>query len=83
MRCRWLANMVSTCAPSRDRLKRERRDEFLRRAGQDHIHLCACLGELGCQVRGFIGGDGTGDAERDAFPGEQRDSSVGEAGHIF
>jgi hypothetical protein len=73
---RLIAPEILVCvgAPARDRLERERCDEFLRRAGEDHIHLRAGLREPGRQVRGFIRRDGTGDAERDPFSRE--------AGHI-
>ena len=50
--------------------------------GEDHIHLRAGLCQLGRQVRGFVGGDGTGDPKRNPFPGEHRDCSVGKNGHI-
>jgi hypothetical protein len=65
---------VRVGAPARDGLECERRDEFFRRAGEDHIHLRAGLREPGRQVRGFIHRDGTGDPERDPFSRE--------AGHI-
>jgi hypothetical protein len=65
---------VGIGAPSCDRLKGERCHKFFRRARQDHIHLRASLCQLGGQVCGFIGRDGPGHPEHDAF--------VGKDGHI-
>ncbi|KAF0119795.1 MAG: hypothetical protein FD151_1882, partial [bacterium] len=48
----------------------ERRDESLRRGGEDHIHLCAFLREPGGQLRGLIGRNGAGDAQKDVLGGE-------------
>ena len=66
---RFVSPEIFICigAPAGDRLKRERCDEILRRAREDHVHLRAGLCQLGRQIRGFIGRDRTGDAKYDSF----------------
>ena len=53
--------VIGVCAPPGDGLKGERCNEFFRGTCQKHIHLCACLCQLGSQIRCFVRGNGTCD----------------------
>jgi len=64
---------VGVCWPAGDRLEGEGRDKARGRLGQHHVHPRAGLGKLAGQVGGFIGGNGTSDAQHQVLIGKQGD----------
>ena len=49
------------------RLQSERRNEFSRILRHDDENVVSLLDQQAGQLRGFVGGDGAGDAEHNAF----------------
>ena len=56
-----------------DRLEAQRRYKAGGIFGENGLHDGAGLGQLACQIHGFVCGDATGDAQHDALPVQQRD----------
>ncbi len=65
---------------ARERRRRQRRDEFLRRFGEQRAHRGAPIAQAPDQVEGLVGGDPAADDQQDATAG-QRTGSGGRAGH--
>ena len=59
-------------AVSRQRLHRQRRNEFLRRARHDHAHLGPGPREQAGQFGALVRGDSTGNAQQNALVGQGR-----------
>ncbi len=60
---RFIAPKIGERFTTRDRLKREGRDESSRRFRHDHIHERAGLSQLARQINGLVGGNAAGNAK--------------------